>query len=55
MATKKAPEASRAKPSHEEIQARALKIYEARVKANKPGSAEGDWLQAEKELAARKK
>jgi len=55
MAIKKSSESSKPQVSHAEIQARAQKIYEDRVKKNQPGSAESDWLAAEKELSPHKR
>ncbi len=42
-------------PSHEAIEKRARAIYEERLRKNEDGSAEADWLKAEKELLKAKK
>jgi hypothetical protein len=39
-------------PSYQQIAARAYEIYADRVKHGRPGTPEGDWLEAEKQLGA---
>lgn len=55
MATKKTADSTAAPVSKKDIEKRAQEIYEDRVKKNIPGTAESDWLAAEKELAKKKK
>jgi hypothetical protein len=40
--------------SHAEIKKRAEAIYHERVAKNLPGTEEGDWLEAEKQISAHK-
>lgn len=58
MAVKKttgaAPKASPKAPSREEISKRAHEIFEERAKKNLPGTEEGDWLEAERQLRSKK-
>jgi hypothetical protein len=59
MAVKKAAsEAPKAKKTgsvgQAEIKKRAQEIYEERLKKNLPGTEESDWLEAEKQLSAKK-
>ncbi len=37
-------------PSYQQTAARAYEIYADRVKHGRPGTPEGDWLEAEKQL-----
>lgn len=39
-------------PSYQQIAARAYEIYADRVKHGRPGTPEGDWLEAEKQLGS---
>ena len=39
-----------ARPSHDQICRRAYEIYLERCQRGQPGSAQGDWVQAEAEL-----
>jgi hypothetical protein len=41
-------------PSHEEIMVKAQEIYIKRIKKGESGSAESDWLAAEKFLMGKK-
>lgn len=55
MAVKKTTSpTSKPAPSFEEIKQRAQEIYEDRVKKNLPGTQDSDWIEAEKQLAAKK-
>ena len=47
------PRAHRTRSYDKTIAKRAYKLYEARQKSGSPGSAEGDWLQAIKDLTAK--
>lgn len=42
------------RPSFEEVRSRAVHIWRSRVQHGKPGDHLSDWLQAERELAARR-
>ncbi len=59
MAVKKAtiesPKAKRtAHLGHDEILKRAEELYQERLAKNLPGTEEGDWLEAEKQLMSKK-
>ena len=55
MATNKSAASTNSQPDRAAIEKRAQEIYLDRVSKNKPGTPEGDWLAAEKELSAKKK
>ncbi len=40
--------------SHDEIMRRAEEIYQERLAKNVPGTEEGDWLEAERQLLNKK-